>query len=381
MNTSFDVIVIGVGSMGSAACWHLADRGARVLGLEQFSLAHDRGSAHGESRIIRQAYFEHPDYVPLLLKSYDLWNRLEESTGSRLFERGGLLMEGAPEGPTIDGARRSAERYAIPVESLSASEAHRRWPQFRIPDAHVVLFEPGAGLLRVEECVRAQVRAAQAQGAVVQAGERVLEWESNGTSVSVQTDKATYSAGALVITAGAWAGSCLTDLNLPLVVLRKFVAWFGIRNAACRLDQGMPTYFFELPYGAFYGFPSLDGQTAKVAEHSGGQMTTADSVERTLQATDLEPLTPFVAEHLPCHATTLQRHSVCLYTMTADQHFILDRHPRFPNVSFAAGFSGHGFKFAPVIGLALTDLALQGTTDLPVQFLSRTRLGLASAKP
>lgn len=375
MSGAYDVIVIGAGGIGSAACYQLAARGARVLALEQYSLVHDRGSSHGDSRIIRQAYFEHPDYVPLLLETYRLWKDLERTTGQHLFDPVGLLMSGVPTGPTIGGARMSAHQYGLPLDDMSADEARQRWPQFRFPDAHRVLFEPAAGLLHVEDCVRAHLDAARACGAAIHAEEPALHWSADGSTVRVRTSRGDYTAGALVVTAGAWSQRFLAAMNLPLRVLRKFVGWFPVDPSAPRPAREMPTYYFELPHGDFYGFPSLDGQTAKLAEHSGGQLIErAEEVDRDLGSNDVAPLAGFVERHLTGVLPTLHHHSVCLYTMSPDQHFIVDRHPEWPHVVFAAGLSGHGFKFAPVLGAALADLSLNGQTELPIGFLSRRRL-------
>lgn len=369
----YDVIVLGVGAMGSAACHQLAQRGARVLGLEQFSLVHDRGSSHGQTRIIRQAYFEHPDYVPLLFRTYELWNDLEQRSGSRLFHQVGLVLSGVPGGETISGATLSAHQHHLQIEKLRPDEAARRWPVFMFPQDHTILFEPKAGYLKVEDCVRAQVHQALKYGATIYENEPALGWSSNGQAVTVRTDRNEYHASSLVITAGAWAARCLNSLSLPLRVLRKFVGWFPVRSGDFSL-QKMPTHFYELPHGTFYGFPSLDGRSAKLAEHSGGQdVQDPATVDREKHPNDITRLADFVKGHLPGLDPAPQDHSVCLYTMTPDQHFVLDRHPAWSNVSIAAGFSGHGFKFAPVIGEALADLALNGSTKHPIGFLSLNR--------
>lgn len=381
MATGFDVIVLGVGAMGSAACHQLANRGARVLGLEQFPLVHDRGSSHGETRIIRQAYFEHPNYVPLLKRAYDLWNRVESEDPhqTRLFEQVGLVLSGRPDGETIRGAKTSAEMHNLTIEELTPIDAVRRWPTFSFPADHTQVYEPNAGFLRVEACVQRQLDAALNQGAQIHSNERVVEWTSTGTSVTVRTDRAEYSAASLVITAGAWAGQCLEDLGLRLNVVRKFVGWFpidtsGASAASHSFKQGMPTYFLEFPHGTFYGFPSIDGSTVKLAEHSGGQLVDDPShVDRQMSTSDLLQLRQFMETHLPGLRHDPAKFSICLYTMTPDQHFIVDLHPQWRNVAFAAGFSGHGFKFAPVIGEALADLSLQQKSSLPIEFLGLKR--------
>ena len=375
--STYDVIVIGVGGMGSAACAELARRGARVLGLEQFSFVHHRGSSHGESRIIRKAYFEHPDYVPLLHRAYEMWHQLEQSHGKRLFLPTGLVLSGPADGETIRGARESARQHNLELQNLTPGEARTRFPGFVFPEDHDVAFEPGAGTLLVEECVQAQLDDAVRHGATLHDNEGVISWTSNGTTVRVQTAAHEYHASALVITAGAWAGECLKSIGLPLTVLRKFVGWFP--STDFQESSGSPTFFFELPHGTFYGFPSLDGSTIKMAEHSGGEpVNDAATVDRDCHGRDLVRLHDFLSIHLPSVVTTPARHAVCLYTMTPDQHFVIDRHPEWSNVAFAAGFSGHGFKFCPVVGEALADLAQSGKTPLPIQFLAQSRKAISS---
>jgi sarcosine oxidase len=374
MTAVFDVIVLGVGGMGSAACQQLAARGAKVLGLEQFPLVHDRGSSHGESRIIRQAYFEHPDYVPLLLRTYELWRQLEHSTNRTLFHQVGLALSGISTSETISGAKKSADLHRLNIEEMKPAEAHRRWPSLTFPAEHTVVFEPLAGLLLVERCVQAQIDLAQQCGAEIRSHERVLEWSSNGTSVLVRTDRAEYSAGSLVVTAGAWAGQCLKELGLPLEVQRKYVGWFPVRQGSFSVHTGTPTYFYEFHDGTFYGFPSLDGKTAKVAEHSGGELVPdLDQIDRSQHESDIGRLSEFISTQIPGLDPTPERHSVCLYTMSPDQHFIVDLHPEWSNVVIATGFSGHGFKFAPVIGETLADLATTRSTAQPISFLSLKR--------
>ncbi len=373
-DNDFDVIVLGIGGMGSAACASLARRGVRVLGLEQFGLVHDRGSSHGESRIIRKAYFEHPDYVPLLHRAYELWQTLEQSTGRTLFRPTGLILSGLPEGETIRGARLSAERYGIELQNLTSKEAERRFPGFAFPENHEIAFEPGAGTLLVEDCVRAQIDEAVGLGATIHDNESVIDWSSSGNSVRVVTNSGEYSAKSLIITAGAWASECLKDTAIPLRVIRKFVGWFPCPADRFQAEQGSPTFFFELPQGTFYGFPSLDGATVKMAEHSGGEpVEDPNHVDRACHEGDLVRLQEFLGCHLPSLSPVPARHSVCLYTMTPDHHFVIDRHRDWSNVVFAAGFSGHGFKFCPVVGEALADLVQKGSTALPIEFLSCNR--------
>ena len=374
MSSAYDVIVLGVGAMGSAACHHLASRGARVLGLEQFPLVHDRGSSHGETRIIRQAYFEHPDYVPLLLRTYTHWQQLEQSVGEKLFHQVGLVLSGQADGEAIAGARLSARLHGLPIENLTPDEANRRWPALSFAADHDVVFEPAAGYLRVEACVQQQINQAIAHGAEIRANQRVKSWSSKGSSVTVRTENDEFTASGLIVSAGSWAARVMQELDLPLNVVRKFVGWFPGRDQQAKRESEIPTYYFDLPHGSFYGFPSIDGATVKMAEHSGGQpVVDPGNVDRDMHPEDITRLAEFLKSHLPGLRPEPARHAVCLYTLTPDQHFIVDEHPQWDNVAIAAGFSGHGFKFAPVIGEAMADLALNKATSLPIEFLSLKR--------
>ena len=382
MSEQYDCIVLGVGGFGSGALYHLARRGARVLGIERFTVAHDRGSSHGETRIIRKAYFEHPDYVPLLHRAYDLWHELEQTMGRRLMHPVGLFITGAPSCESVAGTVLAAERHHLPIERLSTGAARRRFPGFRFDDEFEVVFEPQAGYLEVENCVAAHIEAAVARRAVLRTNEAVVGWESDGRRVVVRTDDGEYTAASLVITAGPWAADLLNACAVEsapaswgklLQVVRKPVFWF---NARPQFDvaAGTPTFFFETAAGQFYGFPRIDGRTLKVAEHTGGDAVANPlAVDRTQQPDDLTRLGRFLRDHLPGIGPVPDRHAVCMYTKTPDSHFCIDRHPRWSNVAVGAGFSGHGFKFTTVLGEALADLALDGKTTLPVEFLSVKR--------
>jgi sarcosine oxidase len=376
MSQTFDCIVLGCGGFGSGALYHLARRGVRVLGIEQFGIAHDRGSSHGETRIIRQAYFEHPDYVPLLRRAYELWHELEVESGRQLFHRVGLLTTGPADGEAVPGTVRSSELHGLPLERLTPQEARRRFPTYRVPDELSVVFEPQAGFLEVERCVEAHIQAAVQHGAIVRTEETVQHWSCEGNTVRVRTDKGEYSAARMIVTAGAWAGRMLAELNLPLNVVRKVVFWFPAPLRHHAANAGNCTFFFEVNGGQFYGFPSIDGQTVKLAEHTGGE-TVADParVDRDLHPTDLPRVADFVRSYLPELNPQPARHSVCMYTKTPDCHFIVDRHPHHPQIVLGAGFSGHGFKFTSSLGEVLAEFAMESRSTLPVEFLSLGRFG------
>lgn len=370
----FDAIVLGLGGMGSAALFHLAQRGLRVLGIEQFELGHGRGSSHGQTRIIRKAYFEHPSYVPLLQRAYALWGELEQTTGRKLFYRTGMLVGGPSDGPVIAGMRRAASEHGLAIESLSAREAEGRFPAFRIPASHAAVFEPDAGYLLVEDCVLAHAEGALAAGAEILTGARVTGWTASDTGVRVELADGECVARALVVAAGPWAATMLADLNLPLEVRRKVVFWYATQDARLAEQQGAPVYGFQTPQGFFYGIPAIDERGVKAAHHTGGQVVANPyEVNRGVRAADEAPVREFIAQYLPTLEPPAREHSVCLYTMTPDEHFVVDRHPEHPNVVLAAGFSGHGFKFAAVIGAILADLALSGATEAPIGFLGLGR--------
>jgi sarcosine oxidase len=356
-----NVIVLGLGGMGSAACLHLARRGSKVIGLEQFTAAHTFGSSHGETRVIRKAYFEHPDYVPLLLRAYELWTQLERDCGQRLYHETGILYVCPRDSRLLRGIRESAAKFSIPIQEPAPRKFLDR---FRVLDGQVTLFEPESGFLEVENCVRAHLRLAEAAGAHLRFNERVLTW-SAGESVKVTTDKATYEADRLVITAGAWSAGLLRDLGLPLKVLKKQAYWYP----AADTYASAPCFLYEFPGSNFYGFPGIDGGL-KLAQHSGGiEITDPKNVDRSLEEREAADAADFVKRALPGVQPRLLRHSTCFYTMTPDENFIIDQHPRHANVFFAAGFSGHGFKFASIVGEAMADLVTLGATRHSIDFL------------
>lgn len=373
-SSHWDLIVIGAGAVGSAAMWRAATRGLRVLGLDRFPAGHDRGSSHGRTRIIRQAYFEHADYVPLLLRAYDLWAELEAARGEKLLHQTGLLQVGPADGFVVPGVLASAARHGLAVEALTAAECRKRFPAFRVPDECCAAFEKKAGYLPVERCVIAQIDEAIRQGASLESGVAVHGWQEHADRVAVTTDRGTFSADRVIVTAGAWANDLLRELGVPLIVRRKPQFWFATRDASYDVDRGTPAYLYETPRGVFYGFPRLDEHGVKVAEHSGGdEVADPLNVDRTLHVADLMRVQEFTGIHLLLLGQEMSEHKVCMYTMTPDEHFIVDRYPDSERIAFAAGLSGHGFKFAPVLGEALTQLALDVRSDLPIEFLSLRR--------
>jgi sarcosine oxidase len=373
---NFDVIVIGVGGMGSAAAFELARRGRRVLGLEQFAFGHDQGSSHGQTRIIRTAYYEHPAYVPLVRRAFERWYDLEQRQGRHLLTECPLLSIGLPDGEMIRGVRASAAEHDLPVESLTAAEVRRRFPQFRVGDEYVALLERSAGFLRVEECVLAHVHEAQKLGAVLRPGEPVLSWQAGAGGVSVQTRAGRYHAARLVITAGPWAPRLLEGWGARLRVMRQVALWFGTADPFGFRRTAFPLFVHDTPAGFYYGFPVIDAaEGVKVARHYGApELRGPEEIDRTARPADEEGVRGYLREHLPAADGPVRRASVCIYTLTPDRHFLIDLHPEHPNVVLATGFSGHGFKFAPAVGEVLADLADNGRTGLPTEMFRLARL-------
>ncbi|MEX1040816.1 MAG: N-methyl-L-tryptophan oxidase [Pirellulaceae bacterium] len=372
--TTADVIVIGLGGVGSAAAWHLARRGLRVLGFDRFDPPHDHGSSHGQSRVIRKAYFEHPNYVPLLQAAYQAWHELEQASAQSLYFPVGLLEVGPVDGVIIPGILASAAEHQLPIERLSAAEIHARWPGVRVTEGDVGLFESEAGYLLVEACVAAHLRVAEQAGAELRFNEQVVSWSAEEDQVRVVTDRGEYQAARLVIAGGPWADQLLAELRLPLRLLRKDLYWYVGGSTDYRAESGMPTFLFETPAGYYYGFPAFDHRGLKVARHDGGiPLASADGLTREIDTADQALVERFLATHLPNSMGTLAEHATCIYTMTPDEHFVVDRHPEHPQVALAAGLSGHGFKFASILGRILAELATDGEASLPINFLSLRR--------
>ncbi|MEV0566261.1 N-methyl-L-tryptophan oxidase [Dactylosporangium sp. NPDC050588] len=367
---TYDVIVIGLGGMGSAAAHHLAARGRRVLGLERFGPAHDQGASHGGSRITRQTYFEDPAYVPLLLRSYELWAALERDSGRDLMDLCGGIMIGAPDSLTVAGSRRSSEQWGLPHEMLDAAEIRRRFPNLRPQPHEVGLYERKAGLVRPEETVRANLDRASALGATLRFEEPVTGWTSSSSAVEVRTARGTYSAGALVICPGPWAPSLLADLGIPFSVERQVQFFFQpVGGVSAYLPDRQPIFIWEgPPETQVYGFPALDGPSGgvKVAFFRGGEVTTPETIDRSIRPDEIAAVAAHLADRVPGVAGTYLRGKTCMYTNTLDTHFVIGRHPGHANVTVACGFSGHGFKFVPVVGEILADLALTGATRHPL---------------
>jgi sarcosine oxidase len=372
----YDVIVVGLGAMGSAAAYQLARRGQRVLGLDAFPAGHTFGSSHGETRVIRMAYYEHPNYVPLLRRAYKLWEQSQLEARTELLRLTGGVFIGPADGALVSGSLKSAQLHGLPHTLLDGAEVRKRFPALHARDDEMALYEDQAGVLFPERCIQAHLDLAAAAGAQLKHVEPVKRWRAEASETVVETDSGRYSAAKLIVTAGAWAGKLLSDLGLPLLPERVPIYWFEpLRNPA-QFDLGrMPIWMWDdAAYGMFYALPHVQWPGGKIGRHHSGEYVDPDTVDRELRGADEQTVRDFLERHVPDLAGPVASGRVCLYTDTPDEHFIVDIHPRLPNVVYAAGFSGHGFKFATVIGEILADLATTGKATPHAEFLRAARL-------
>ena len=356
----FDTIVVGLGAVGSAAVYHLAQRGQRVLGLDRFAPPHTLGSTHGGSRIIRKAYFEGQHYLSLLERAYVLWHDLEAASGQSLLNLCGCLNVGAPESEIINESRRSAEVIGAAYEVLSPEVVRRRFPAFHLPDGEVAVFDAEAGLLNPEGCIEAHLDQARRHGATLHFDEPALGWQPDGNGVAVTTAQATYRAGRLVLAAGGWIKDLLATLKLSLSVERVTNAWFQPRANPAHFDPSRcPVYIWE--YDAdlyFYGFPNLGPGVKAGLHYEGAVVDHPDAVARTVSEADSAAVGAVLGRLLPDAVGSLNDAAVCFYTNTPDKHYLIDQHPEHPHVVFASSCSGHGFKASNAVGEALVDLVM-----------------------
>jgi sarcosine oxidase len=378
MADRYDVIVAGVGGMGSAAAFHLARRGRRVLGLERFTIPNEMGSSHGSSRIIRLAYFEHPSYVPLVRRSYELWRELQQESGEQLLHTTGCLHLGAPGTAVIDGCLRSCHEHGLEHQVLDSAEVMKRFPAYRLPAETMAVLEAEGGFLVPERCIDAHAAGARAAGAELRTGEAVTGWEAIAGGVRVQTGLASYEAARLVLTAGAWTGKLAAALAPVLQPERQVIAWLDVVRPELFDQAAFPVFVMEVPEGIHYGFPLFAGGPPgfKLGRlHHRYEAVDPDLLDRAGAGPEDEALLrSFAARYLPDGAGPALAMKVCLFTNTPDEHFLVDLHPDHPEVVVAAGFSGHGFKFCSVLGEILADLAIDGGTRHNIDLFDAGRL-------
>jgi sarcosine oxidase len=373
---AYDAIVLGLGGMGSATLFHLARRGGRVLGLERFNLVHEYGSSHGLTRIIRLAYWEHPTYVSLLRRAYELWRELEGLAGERLLHITGSVDAGPEAGAIFQGALRSSELHGLAHEVMDGTELRRRYPGYRLPKEIQCLYQPDGGFLLPERCDVAHVELALARGAEVRCREPVLEWGAGGGRAWVRTERGRYEAGRLIICAGPWAFKLVPELAGLAVPERQVLAWLQPSRPEYFRPDAFPVFNLEVEEGRFYGFPSFLIPGFKFGKYNHRrEQVDPDTVNSEPQPEDEELLRAFAARYFPDGAGATIMLKACLFTNSPDHHFILDLHPDHPEVSVAAGFSGHGYKFCSVIGEVMADLALRGQSRHDIEFFRLKRFG------
>ncbi|MEZ4522494.1 MAG: N-methyl-L-tryptophan oxidase [Thermomicrobiales bacterium] len=369
-----DVIVAGLGGMGAATAYYLASRGHSVLGFDMHEPGHTLGSSHGHHRIIREAYFEDPNYVPFVQRAYGLWAELEEDAGvTDILTITGGLMFGRRDSQVVEGSLMSGRLHGLPYEEFSAREASRQFPGFRLAEDMVAVYEARSGFVAPEKAIAAQVRLARQRDADLRYGVEVTGWSSDGNGVTVETTNGTFSGQSLVLTTGPWANELLSDLQVPLEVWRIVNCYFEPIEPELYEVGKFPIYLFDAPEGTFYGFPHIDGVGLKIGRHDTGRVTTARTIDRTVADSEINELHDVLSTYLPSAAGRVLDSITCMYTMTPDEHFVIDRHPEHANVVLGCGFSGHGYKFASAIGEALGELALGESPSQPIGFLGLQR--------
>jgi sarcosine oxidase len=358
MGFTYDVIVLGGGTMGLACAWELAKRGKRSLVLEQFGLVHDRGAHSGQTRIFRHAYAEGAEYIPLVMRADRLWEDLESEAGTKVLHRVGGLEMAAPGHQHARRARESAAQYSIDFQWLTPAEVRKTWPIIHIPDDWEAGFGSRAGFLDVESALNAFVRCARDGGVELMPNTAAISWGASTQGVWVTTREGRFEGNALIITAGPWAARVLEELRLPLTIQRKVQWWFEVQDAGIYAPDRFPIFITDSAAGEIYGFPIFRSPGLKIGNHSGSLPTDPDLVNRSVTDEENRDVASFASRFFQGVTPRILNYSVCLYSRTPDENFILDRHTEWPNVVVGAGFSGHGFKFAPAIGEHLVSLAL-----------------------
>lgn len=355
----YQTIVVGVGGMGSATCYQLARRGQRVLGLERFDIPHAKGSSHGVTRIIRLPYYEHPSYIPLLKRAYELWHELEQRVEEKLLYMTGSIDAGRAESWVFQGALQAALEHHLPHEVLSSEQITKRFPGYQFPSDVMGVYQPQGGFLLPERCVVSYVNAAVALGADIHGREQVLAYTSTPSGgVRVTTDRATYEAESLILTAGAWNAHLLPFLEHLAVPERQVLAWFQPQRPEYFAVERFPVFNVIVPEGRFYGFPVFGIPGFKLGKYHHLQETgDPDTLLSEPTREDEELLHAFASRYFPLGSGPTMSLATCLFTNTPDGHFIIDLHPQYPQISFASACSGHGFKFVSVVGEMMADLA------------------------
>jgi sarcosine oxidase len=359
----FDVAVVGLGAMGSAALFHLASRGVKAVGIEQFRPGHDRGSSHGESRAIRLGYFEHPSYVPLVRSAFDGWRELERLTGEAVLTVTGIIEAGRPGSQLLDGSLRACQLHGLEHELLDAAEVCRRFPAIELPSGFSALWQPQGGFLRPDTANALYLRLAQEGGASVMADARVISVASTADGVRLRLADRVIEAGAVVVTSGPWIGELAPELRPHLSLKRMVLCWYEPKRPELFQPGVLPVFAIDGGEDIMYGFPVFAGMGFKCASHFGGrQLAHADLARQDAGPADEAVTRRFLERYLPAGAGPLRAMKTCIYTMTPDEDFIIGPSRTDPRIVLCSACSGHGYKFASVIGEALADLSTNGAT-------------------
>jgi sarcosine oxidase len=373
--TTYDAIVVGLGGAGSAGVYHLASKGMRVLGVEKYGPVHSHGSSHGKTRIYRTAYSEGPAYVPLVQRAQQLWLELQAASGQRIIQKTGGLVIGRRESRMVSGAIRSATAYSLPHDVLASDEIETRFPQFRVDESDVALWDPEAGALFPENCIQAHSSGAVDAGAELHYGETVRSWTSASEGVKVTTRTGEYRARTLVFTAGPWTPGLTSDIGLPLEIELQFVFWFAASKPEMVRPERMPAFIWDMGVeGQTYGLPDF-GDGVKIGSWAGKVVPSPEAADRTLYESDAMPVRDFVSKSLDGVVSHEQESMSCLFTNSPDQDFVIGKHPRYPNVVVISACSGHGFKFTSVLGEIISHLVCNESLDYDLSPFDLGRFG------
>jgi len=371
----YEVVVVGVGGMGSAATYQLAKRGVDVLGLEQYNIPHQMGSSHGYTRIIRLAYHEDPAYVSLLHRAYDLWEQIETEYGEQILFKAGSISAGPPSSELVTGAAEACEEHSLPYEQLSGEKLSQRFSGFNLPSSAEGVYQPDGGFVDSKKAIIAHVKEAHSHGAEIHARERVEDWQSTGERVQIATTKGDYEADRLVIAAGAWTGKLVESLDNSLSPERQVLGWFQPKQPNLFSKDSLPVFAISTDEGLYYGTPVYDVPGLKIGKHHHfNQIINPDEMAREPTPEDEETLRDFTSEYFPLGAGATMSLQTCIYTNSPDHDFVIDTLPDHPEVVVAGGFSGHGYKFASVVGEMVADLATDGETANEAELFDISRL-------
>jgi sarcosine oxidase len=373
---SYDVVVVGLGAMGSASLYALARRGRKVLGIDRFQPGHQLGSSYGESRLIRMAYYEDPVYVPLLRLAYEAWRQFESHTGEQVMTITGILEAGVTGSELVEGSLRSSRQHDIPYELLPPAQVNKRFPAFSIPSDWHCIFQPDAGILQPEKAIGLLIKAARELGAATALGTRVARVLPVADHVEVQLQSGeTIEAASAILAVGAWIQDLAPELGSKMRLTRQPSMWFEPRDKKLVRPPSMPVFFFQTPEDFIYGFPDFRGSGVKAGSHLPcGELTTADEFRDAVSHRERQHLERLMDRYIPAAAGRVRDTHVCIYTRSPDEHFALGLHPRAPQIVLASTCSGHGFKFASIFGEIIADLATSRATDKPIDFFRPSRL-------